>query len=66
MRGAKAGAVEAGLGGGTLEAELDHNGEAYHLTGKWDAIDLRQLAFLRRKVEQGKAMPRTPKTQPKP
>jgi type II secretion system protein N len=51
MRGAKAGAVEAGLGGGTLEAELDHNGEAYHLTGKWDAIDLRQLAFLRRKVD---------------
>lgn len=51
MRGAKAGAVEAGLAGGTLEAELDHNGEGYHLTGKWDAIDLRQLAFLRRKVD---------------
>jgi type II secretion system protein N len=51
MRGAKAGAVEAAVAGGTIEAELDHDGEAYHLTGKWDALDLRQLAFLRRKVD---------------
>jgi type II secretion system protein N len=51
LRGAKAGAVEASLAGGTLEAELDHGGDAYHLTGKWDALDLRQFAFLRRKFD---------------
>lgn len=51
LRGAKAGAVEASIAGGSLEAVLDNDPEGYHLTGKWDAIDLRQLAFLRRKLD---------------
>lgn len=51
LRGAKAGAVEASIAGGSLEVALDNDPEGYHLTGKWDAIDLRQLAFLRRKVD---------------
>jgi type II secretion system protein N len=51
LRGARAGAIEATLAGGTLEAALDHDGDAYRLTGKWDALDLRQFTFLRRKVD---------------
>jgi type II secretion system protein N len=51
LRGAKAGALEASLAGGTIEAELDHGGDGYHLTGKWDALDLRQFTFLRRKLD---------------
>ena len=51
LRGATAGAVEASVAGGSLEAALDNNPEGYHLTGKWEALDLRQLGFLRRKLD---------------